>query len=186
MRKQVSTTVTAWSSKSPSRQSRAAARRRLVRSPRTERAESRYVAVAGSRTCACWQSEPQWLASATGGPSRGGAATGPDARVAAGKDKQQRCRGAGRDSCICPAEQKTARRHGLQCRSPRYAQSCCPRSLSACKHPNPNSGRKRSQARRVGAGGVHSGSRRPGRRAAPSSKGIVTSAATASALPWLQ
>jgi len=44
-------------------------------------------------------------------------------------------------------------------------------------------GRKRSQARRLGAGGEqHSGSRRPGRRAAPCSKGIVTSAATARAL----
>jgi hypothetical protein len=64
----------------------------------------------------------------------------------------------------------------------RYEQPDCPRSLSACKHPNPDAVRKRSQAHRPGAGDAHSGSRRPGRRAAPSSKGIVTSAATARAL----
>jgi hypothetical protein len=64
----------------------------------------------------------------------------------------------------------------------RYEQPDCPRSLSACKHPNPDAVRKRSQAQRLGAGDAHSGSRRPGRRVAPSSKGIVTSAATARAL----
>ena len=61
-------------------------------------------------------------------------------------DEEELRRGAGRDSCICPAERKTARRHGPPCRSPRYEQSGCPRSLSACKHPNSNAVRKRSEA----------------------------------------
>jgi hypothetical protein len=62
-----------------------------------------------------------------------------------GLDEEELRRGAGRDSCICPAERKTARRHGPPCRSPRYEQLGCPRSLSACKHPNSDAVRKRSE-----------------------------------------
>jgi hypothetical protein len=78
------------------------------------------------------------------------------------------------------AEVRTSPRPSVSLTS--YEQPDCPRSLSACKHPNPDAVRKRSQAQRLGAGDAHSGSRRPGRRVAPSSKGIVTSAATARAL----
>jgi hypothetical protein len=66
--------------------------------------------------------------------------------------------------------------------SPRCEQSGCPRSLSACKHPNSDAVRKRSEAPRLGAGDAHSGRRRPRRRAVSSSTGIVTSAADARAL----
>jgi len=112
-----------------------------------------------------------------------GDAPAPSARsISAAADEQQRRRGAGRDSCICPAERKTARRRGPPCRSPRYEQPSCQSPLSACEQPDPAAVRKRSQAHRLGAGGEHSGSRRPGRRAAPCSKGIVTSAATRRAL----
>ena len=93
----------------------------------------------------------------------------PSLRPAAAWDEEELRRGAGRDSCICPAERKTARRHGPPCRSPRYEQSGCPRSLSACKHPNSNAVRKRSEALpRLGAGDGHTGGRRPRRGAASS------------------
>ena len=53
----------------------------------------------------------------------------PEGRLASVKDEQQRRRGAGQDSCICPAERKTAHRHGPRCRSPRYEQPTCPSPL---------------------------------------------------------
>jgi hypothetical protein len=57
-----------------------------------------------------------------------------------------------------------------------------PSPVSACRQADPAVVRKRSEARRLGAGDAHSGIRRPGRRAAPPSKGIVTSAVTGRAL----
>jgi hypothetical protein len=94
----------------------------------------------------------------------------------------QRRRGAGQDSCMCPsgAEDRTSPRASVSLTEVRAAE--LPEPAECLQAPDPAAVRKRSQARRLGAGGEHSGSRRPGRRAAPCSKGIVTSAATARAL----
>jgi hypothetical protein len=97
-------------------------------------------------------------------------------------DEQQRRRGAGQDICICPAERKTAGRHGPPSRLPRYEQPTYPSPLSACKHRIPP--RSASAPRLAGSapGDAQSVSRRPGRRGAPCSKGIVPSAGTGRAL----
>ena len=84
-------------------------------------------------------------------PENGGVTTRPQLTAAPDRAAEASRRWPRQRDPPDGAEHRTAPR--AWCRSPRYEQPSCQSPLSACKHPNPDAVRKRSQAPRLGADG---------------------------------